>query len=145
MRAEDRLLEQLPEGAYPPSVIVLISDGENNQSIDPLRAATAAFERGVRIDALGFGTTAGADIEVDGFIVHTVMDEAMLQLITQAAGGTYYAAQGEQDPQAVYANLVPQLVVKPELMELTALLAGASMLILLMGGVLSMLWFNRLP
>ena len=145
MRAEDRLLEQLPEGPYPPSVIVVISDGENNQSVDPLRAAIAAAERGVRIDALGFGTTAGADIEVDGFIVHTVMDEATLQLITQAAGGKYYAGQGEQDPRAVYANLVPQLVVKPELMELTALLAGASMLSLLIGGLLSMLWFNRLP
>jgi hypothetical protein len=34
-----------------------------------------------------FCTTAGADIEVDGFIVHTVMDETTLQLITQAAGG----------------------------------------------------------
>ena len=80
-----------------------------------------------------------------GFIVHTVMDETALQLITQVAGGKYYAAQGEQDPQAVYANLVPRLVVKPELMELTALLAGAGMLILLVGGMFSMLWFNRLP
>jgi Ca-activated chloride channel family protein len=145
MRAEDRLLEQLPDGPYPPSVIVLITDGENNQSVDPLRAATAAAEREVRIDALGFGTTAGADIEVDGFIVHTVLDETTLQLITQAAGGTYYAAQDEQDPQAVYANLVPQLVVKPELMEMTALFAGAGILLLLLGGVFSMLWLNRLP
>lgn len=145
MRADDRLLDQLPEGPYPPSVIVLISDGENNQSIDPLRAANAAAEREVRIDALGFGTTAGADIEVDGFIIHTVMDETTLQLITQAAGGAYYATQNEQDPQAVYANLVPRLVVKPELMEITALFVGASILLLLLGGLLSMFWFNRLP
>ena len=115
MRSEDRLLAQLPDGPYPSSVIVLISDGENNELIDPLRAANAAQEHKVRIDALGFGTTSGADIDLGGFMVHTAMDETTLTAITQAAGGTYYSAQSEQDPKAVYVNLVPQLVVKPEI------------------------------
>ena len=145
MRGEERLLAQLPEGKYPASVIVLISDGENNQSIDPLRAANAAAEHGVRIDTLGFGTTAGADLDLDGYSVHTSMDEGTLQQIAQAAGGTFYAAQSEQDPKAVYASLVPQLVVKPESMEITALFAGAGILMLFLGGLFSMLWFNRLP
>ena len=125
-------------------MIVLLSDGENNQSIDPLRAAEAAAEHDVRIDALGFGTTAGVTLEVDGFSVHTALDEAALQQITQAAGGTYYPAQGEQDLRQVYGNLTPQLVVKPEDMEITSVLAGASILMLLMGSLFSMLWFNRL-
>ena len=138
------LLAQLPEGAYPSSVIVVMSDGENNQSIDPLEAAQAAAERDVRIDALGFGTAAGTTLELDGFMVHTALDEATLQQITQVAGGTYYAAQGEQDPRAVYANLTPQLVVKSDKMEITALFAGAGILVLLVGSLFSMLWFNRL-
>jgi Ca-activated chloride channel family protein len=142
---EEDLLAQLPEGTYPASVIVLLSDGEDNQSIDPLEAAQAASEHGVRIDALGFGTTAGTTLEVDGFSVHTALDEITLQQIVQAAGGTYYPGQGEQDPQEVYANLTPELVIKPETMEITSIFAGASILILLVGSLFSMFWFNRLP
>jgi Ca-activated chloride channel family protein len=135
---------QLPEGTYPSSVIVLLTDGENTQSIDPLEAAQAAAEHGVRIDALGFGTTAGTTLEVDGFSVHTALDEATLQQITEAAGGTYYPAQSEQDPKEVYAGLTPGLVLKPEAMEITSVLAGAGILILLVGSLFSMLWFSRL-
>jgi Ca-activated chloride channel family protein len=141
---DEAVLAQLPEGTYPASVIVLLSDGENNQSIEPLRAAKAAAERGVRIDALGFGTSAGAILELDGFSVHTALDEATLQQITEAAGGTYYPTQGGQELEQVYASLTPQLVVKPETMEITSVLAGASILILLVGSLFSLLWFNRL-
>jgi Ca-activated chloride channel family protein len=141
---EEDLLAQLPEGPYPPSVIVILSDGEDNQSIDPLAAAQAAADRDVRIDALGFGTPAGTTLELDGFIIHTALDEAALQQITQAAGGAYYSTQSEQDPQDVYANLTPELVVKSEYMEITSIFAGASILILLLGSLFSMLWFNRL-
>jgi Ca-activated chloride channel family protein len=141
---QEDMLIQLPEGTYPSSVIVLLSDGENNQSFDPLEAAQAAAEHGVRIDALGFGTTAGTTLEVDGFSVHTALDEGTLRQITQAAGGTYYPAQGEQDRAQVYASLTPQLVVKPEAMEITSVFAGASILILLVGSLFSMLWFSRL-
>jgi len=37
------------------------------------------------------------------------------------------------------------LVVKPEEMEVTSLLAGASILIFLLGGACSLVWFSRLP
>lgn len=141
----ERLLAQLPEGDYPSSVIVLLSDGENNESVDPLAAAQAAAEHKVRIDALGFGTTAGATLKVDGYTVHTAMDEVALQQITAEAGGAYYSTQGEQDRKQVYANLTPQLVVKTEQMEVTSILAGASIVLLLAGSLVSLLWFNRLP
>jgi Ca-activated chloride channel family protein len=81
---------------------------------------------------------------VDGFSVHTALDEATLQQVTQAAGGTYYAAQGGQDPEDVYASLTPELVVKPETMEITSLFAGAGILSLLVGSLFSMMWFGRL-
>jgi len=38
-----------------------------------------------------------------------------------------------------------QLVIKPEDTEVTALFAGASVLILLIGGICSMLWLSRIP
>lgn len=144
-RPQDDLLAQLPLGAYPAAVIVLLSDGENNQSLDPLEAAEAAAERGVRIDALGFGTTAGAVLNLDGFSVHTALDEGTLRQITEAAGGAYYPAQGEQDRKHVFANLTPRLAAKRQVMEVTSVFAGASILLLLAGSLISMAWFNRLP
>jgi Ca-activated chloride channel family protein len=140
----DALLAQLPEGAYPASTIVILSDGENNQSIDPLEAAQAAAERDVRIDTLGFGTPGGAVLEVDGFTVHTALDEGSLTQIAETAGGAYHPTAGEEDLKEVYASLTPELVVKPEAMEVTSVFAGAGIVMLLIGSLLSMLWFNRL-
>jgi hypothetical protein len=37
------------------------------------------------------------------------------------------------------------LVVKPEKMEITSILAGAGVLMLLVGGFFSLAWFSRLP
>ncbi len=143
--AEQRLLAQLPEAAYPASVIVLLTDGEDNQSFDPLAAAQAAAQREVRVDALGFGTAAGATLELDGFNVHTALDEANLQQITEAGGGSYRPARAGEDLREVVRRLAPELVVKPETMEITSIFAGASILFLLMGGLFSVTWFTRLP
>lgn len=135
----------VPQGVYSPAIIVLISDGENTQNPDPLQAAQAAADRGVRIYSIGVGTATGADLNIDGFMVHTQLDEGMLQQISQITNGTYYNAQSEQDLDKIYNNIRPQLVVKPEKMEVTSLFAGASILVLLIGGVFSLRWFSRLP
>jgi Ca-activated chloride channel family protein len=135
----------VPQGVYSPAIIVLISDGENTQNPDPLQAAQAAADRGVRIYSIGIGTTAGADLSINGFMVHTQLDEGMLQQISQITSGTYYNAQSEQDLDKIYNNIRPQLVVKPEKMEVTSLFAGVSILVLLIGSAFSLGWFNRLP
>jgi Ca-activated chloride channel family protein len=135
----------VPEGTYTPAVIVLLTDGENNQDPDPLEAAQVAAERGVRIHTIGIGSAAGTILDINGFIVHTQLNEATLQQISELTGGTYYNAENEEDLQAIYENIDPQLVVKPEKMEVTSIFAGASILVLLIGGVFSLLWFSRVP
>ena len=79
----------------------------------------------------------------NGFTVHTQLDEATLQQISQITGGTYYNAESEEDLLNIYDNLNPQLVIKPEKMEVTPLFAGAGILVLLIGGAFSLLWFGR--
>ncbi len=135
----------VPEGIYTPAVIVLLTDGENNESPDPLAAAQAAADRGVRIHTVGIGSTAGTTLQIEGFIVHTQLNEALLQQISQLSVGTYYNAKDEEDLRAIYENLDPQFVIKPEKMEVTSILAGASILVLLVGGAFSLLWLSRLP
>jgi Ca-activated chloride channel family protein len=127
------------------AVIVLLTDGENNAAPDPLAAAQAALERGVRIYTVGIGSAAGTTLHVNGFTVHTQLDEATLQQIAQLTGGTYYNAEDQAQLRAIYDNLDLQLVIKPERTEVTALFAGIATLVLLIGGACSLLWFSRVP
>ena len=88
----------VPPGTYTNAVIVLLTDGENNISPDPLAAAQAAADRGVRIYSVGLGSPAGADIQIDGFTIHTQLDEAMLKQISTLTDGDYYSAESAARP-----------------------------------------------
>ncbi len=135
----------VPEGTYAPAAIILLSDGENNVSPDPLMAAQTAKERGVRVYTIGVGSPSGAILHVEGFTVRSRLDEATLQQIAKLTDGAYYNAQTEQDLRNIYDNLDAQMVVKPEKTEVTAIFAGAGLLMLLLGGIFSLLWLGRLP
>jgi Ca-activated chloride channel family protein len=134
-----------PQGWYPSAVIVLLTDGENNQSPDPLVAADLAADLGVRVYTVGIGSAAGTTIEVEGFTVHTSLDEAMLQNISSTTGGVYYNAGDEEQLRKIYDDLRPKLSIKPEDMELTSIFAGFGMIVFLIGGMLSLLWFGHVP
>ena len=99
----------------------------------------------MRIYTVGIGSPAGTTLHINGFNVHTQLNEALLQQISQTTGGTYYNADTEQQLLKIYNNLNPQLIIKPEKTEITSLFAGAGILVLLAGGVFSLLWFKRLP
>lgn len=135
----------MPQGTFTNAVIVLLSDGDNNETPDPLAAAKAAADRGVRIYTVGIGSAAGTTLHVNGFTVHTQLDEPTLQQMAQLTGGAYFNAESSQDLLSIYDHLDSQLVIKPESIEVTSLFAGASLLIMLVGGAFSLFWFNRLP
>ena len=132
-----------PQGWYPSAAIVLFSDGENNDNSDPLLVADLAADLGVRIYTIGVGSTEGATIKVEGMNVHTQMDEPLLVQIAETSGGQYYFAGDETELRRVYNDLEPTLSIKPEALELTSVLAGLGMLVFLLGGALSLLWFGR--
>lgn len=135
----------VPEGTYTSAVIVLLSDGENNQFPDPLETAQTAADRGVRIYTVGIGSAEGAMLNIEGFSVRSRLDEQTLRQISGLTGGTYYGAENEEELHTIYDNLNPELVIKPEEMEVTSLFAGAGLLILTLGGMLSLVWLGRLP
>jgi Ca-activated chloride channel family protein len=134
-----------PPGSRKGAAIVLLTDGENNVQPDPMLAAQVAADMGVRVHTVGIGSSQGVPLKVEGFTVQTRLDEATLQAISGMTDGNYYTAQNEEDLRAIYQNLGAELVVKPEETELTSILTGVSLLMLLIGGVLSLLWFSRLP
>lgn len=135
----------LPKGTYTPAIIILLTDGENNTSPDPMEAAQTAADRGVRIFTIGVGSAAGVALKINGFNVHTQLDEELLQQISQLTDGAYYAAADEESLRGVYDIIGSQLVIRPEKTEVTSLLAGAGLLVLLIGSAFSLRWFGRAP
>ena len=136
---------EAPQGWYPSAVIVLFTDGENNQDPDPVMAAEVAADLGVRVYTVGVGTTAGATIEVEDMTVHTSLDETILQFIAFETGGIYYNAGNQEELDRIYGDLEPKLSIKPEEIEMTSVFAGLGMIVFLIGGLLSLLWFGHVP
>ena len=135
----------VPDGTFSSAVVVLLTDGENNQRPDPLEAAAAAADRGVRIFTVGLGTPQGATLEIEGFRVHSQLDEGALRQIADVTQGAYFAAADPAAFDAVYQAVETRLVIRPEPMEVTSLVGGAGLLILLIGGVASLLILGRAP
>ena len=135
----------VPSGYHAPAAIVLLSDGENNENPDPIAAAKTAADQGVRIYTVGIGSAAGATITVSGVKEFTQLDEGTLQKIASDTGGTYYNATDTAQLQSIYDNLDVAIVVQPQLTEITSILAGFSIVLLIAGTLTSLLWLGRLP
>jgi Ca-activated chloride channel family protein len=138
-------VSQLRIDKYSSAVVILMTDGENTDRPDPVEIAQIAAEAGVRVYGIGLGTPQGATINVDGFNIVTQLDEPMLEQIANVTNGAYYPAQDAADLQSIYDKVDLHLTTRGEQMEITSLIGGLSILLLLIGGTLSVLWFGRVP
>jgi Ca-activated chloride channel family protein len=134
-----------PPGSYTAAVIVLLSDGVSNTGPSPLDVVDQASNRGVRVYTVGVGSIGGTVLRVEGYSVRVQLDEATLKSIAVSTGASYFKAETETDLSNIYENLSTHLVFKPEQTELTAWFTGFAIVLLLIAGTLSLLWFNRLP
>ena len=135
----------VPVSADNSAVIVLLTDGENNMDPDPLAAAQFAADRGVPIHTIAIGSVEGVNLTVNGFTVFTKVDEATLQQISEITDGFYFNAETEEDLSTIYESIEPGFKINKEETEVTAVFAGFSILVLLLGGMLSLLWFSHVP
>jgi Ca-activated chloride channel family protein len=127
------------------AVVLLLTDGENTELPDPLEIAQVAAEAGVRIYPVGIGSQEGSVIQVDGFNILTQLNERTLQEIASLTNGSYYHAEDEETLQEIYESIDLQLTINGEKSEVTSIVAGISLLFLLIGGSLSLRWLGRLP
>lgn len=135
----------VPQGTYIPAAIVLLTDGENTTSPDPIAAAQTAAKQGVRVYTIGVGSAAGTTLTVNNFTVFTQLNEPMLQQIASITDGKYFNAESADDLREIYKNLDAQVVIKPEKTEITSIFTGVSILFMLIGGAFSLVWFSHLP
>lgn len=130
-------------GANPHAAIILLTDGQSTTGPDVIEVAQLATDLGVRVFTVGIGTVEGDVISVGGWSARVGLDEESLAQIANMTQGDYFHAATAEDLKAVYRNLNTRMVLKTEETEITAIFAAAGTLILLLGAMLSLLWFNR--
>jgi Ca-activated chloride channel family protein len=99
---------------------------------------------GVKIYPIGLGSADGTVVEVDGFSVATALDEPLLEDIASVTDGQYFRAEDANELAQVYDQIDLQFVHEAEYREVTGVLTGISLLLLVVGATLSLVWFGRL-
>jgi Ca-activated chloride channel family protein len=84
-------------------------------------------------------------VNVNGFQVHTQLDEATLQQISATTGGTYYAATDAQQLRSIYDNLDTGARDPAADDRDHGALRRLGLLLLLGGAMASLVWLGRLP
>jgi len=131
-------------GSFTSAAIIMLTDGQRTTGVDPLDAAKAAADRGVRIYTVGVGTVDGETIGFEGWSMRVRLDEDTLKAIANKTNAEYFYAGTADDLKKVYNTLSSKLTVEKKETEISALFAmGAAVLTLLSAG-LSLLWFNRI-
>jgi Ca-activated chloride channel homolog len=137
-------IDSVDIGYFGSAAIVLLSDGENTATPDPLEVAKLSSTAGVKIYAVGVGSGEETVIDVGGFKVATVLDEEMLQGIAKFSDGAYFRADDADTLSKIYSSIKLEWKSIPERTEITGLVAGLSAIVLTIGSLLSLLWFGRL-
>jgi Ca-activated chloride channel family protein len=137
-------------GEPAPASILLLSDGAQTVgNVTPAAAAQRARMQGVPINTIALGTDNGVvERQLPGGFTERVRvppDPRTLQQIAQTTRGEFFAAPTDEDLNKVYEELGSRLGRQPKEAEVTVAFAGASVVLLLLGGALSALLFRRLP
>ncbi len=104
---------RLKDAAAKSKVLILLSDGADNfRHIPPLDAAAAAAAFGVKVYAVGIGSTGYVDFPMEDVFGRTVieqrllrLDEELLKEIAEKTGGKYFNARETESLEEVYAEI----------------------------------------
>jgi len=104
-------------------VIILVTDGENNQGISPIDAANKAKQLGIKIFTIGIGKKEGAIVK--GY--QTYLDEGTLIEIANITNGKYYHADSEKQLKRIYNELINNsFYLKKQKTDITFIFSGIS-------------------
>jgi Ca-activated chloride channel family protein len=145
----DLALDQLAQrptnaqGQPAPGLVVLLSDGMPTAGMPPEEATARAEQENIKVHTVGIGQRGETPIVMGGIPVQ--LDEATLQAIAADTGGTYFYAAESDELKEIYAQLGSELSWVQEYTEITALVSGVGTLMMIVGGVLGLRWFQQFP
>ncbi len=131
-------------GYFGSGAIVLLSDGENTDELDPAALAKLASTAGVKIYPVGVGSPEETVVELNGFRFATSLDEVALQGIADITNGTYFRAESAASLSNIYKSIDLQWRRESEFTEITSLVAAGGAAMLAIGAALSLFWIGRL-
>jgi Ca-activated chloride channel family protein len=137
-------LKPVPPGSNPNAAIILLTDGRRTIGPDPIQAARMAADRGVRIYTVGFGNAQGAPVQVEGYSIYMMFDEATLKAIAELTAAEYFQATSGSELKKIYDSLTAKFVLQREQTEITAFFAAAAAALVIAAAGLSLAWFNRI-
>lgn len=139
--------QRTTDGIVPPTTVLLISDGApDGGRTPPLTAAKRAKALGVTISTVLVGTPQGVVTTklVGGYTeqIRVPPSPGTLQAIARTTGGVFFRVRTSAALSSVYAHLATRVGHRTVDREVTDLFAGGSIVVLLVAGALSMLWFR---
>ena len=141
---------QRPAGARrPPAVIVVISDGGQTAGrITPDQAAQFARASKIPVTTIALGTPDGVvNQQLQGGFTERIqvpVQPAVLQGIAQQSGGRFDSGVAAVDTAATFDELGSRVGHTHKKVEVTSAAAAGGLAFLLVGAVLSGIWFRRL-
>ncbi len=149
-QAGDTIADVDPESGDPPVAVVLLSDGAPSEgTFDPIEAAERARAAGVPVHTVALGTPEGT-VQLQNQLgqmetVPVPPDEETLREIAETTGASFATAPSETDARAIYEELGSQIGYAEEERDVTFAFAAGGAIVLLLSGLLSAFWFQRLP
>jgi Ca-activated chloride channel family protein len=142
--------QRAKDGTVPPTAILVISDGANTSGrTSPDAAAQQARSLHIPVYAVVVGTDNGVvTVSLTGGYraqIRVPPSPETLRRLARATGGRFFTASNDAGLRQVYEKLGSRLGHRRQSREITDFFAGGSAALLLVGGVMSALWFRRVP
>lgn len=135
-----------PDGSAVPAAIVLMSDGATTEGRSNASAAAEAAKEHVPVTTIAFGTDHGTVmVPGDSTPVPVPVDKQALAAIASTTGGSSYQAASENELKSVYQTIGSSVGYDTVQSEITMWFVGAAMVVMVLAGGLSLIWFSRLP
>lgn len=134
---------QVDIGFFGSATVVLLSDGEETGRPDPVSVAEVASVAGVHVHTIGIGTEAGTVVQINGFSVATALDSGLLEQVASITDGSYHEGSDVAGLAAISRTIDLRFRIVSRHTEVTGLFSAAGALLLVIGALLSVLWFGR--
>jgi Ca-activated chloride channel homolog len=138
------------KGKRPPAVVVLISDGGQTAGrVSAQQAAIRARQARIPLVSILVGTPDGVvQQKIQGGFTERLQVPAQpqtLQTLATQSGGRFVSGPAAVDVAGTYDELGSRVGSRKKTVEVTAAAAAGGLAFMLAGGLLSGVWFRRIP
>ena len=137
-------------GHRPPAAVVVLSDGgQTTGRVSPQQAAQGALKARIPVSAILVGTPDGVvQQKLKGGFTERIQVPAQpqsLEELARGSGGRFSGGVAAVDVTGAYDELGSRTGKRKKTIEVSAAAAGGGLAFVLAGGLLSGLWFRRIP